>query len=555
MINIVKRPPVWMGALIGALLTPPLMALLFIGERFAGLPFLPLDFFNWLARTLPGGLLTFGIDSMVDTLIAIGFGENLDNAAKTAERTMGLGIFWFIGVLAGLIFFFVLKRMDWREVNNLPGLLLALVLGLSLTFLGLQGNVSATAPFAMQIIWLGLLFIGYGTAFSWAYNELTFSSVPADSKKSDVQVEGIDRRQFIVRVGGASATLSVIGAGLGVLLNDTTTPQVNDDSATSEVVTSDTRPSTVNMADGLMPAPGTRPEITPVQDHYRIDILSGGTPSIPALYFLAIEGLVENPVSWSLDEIRAMPSMTEYITMSCISNRVGGSLISTTKWTGVSFQHILEQISPTAEAKALKITSFDGFDEYLDLDLIRNDERIMLAYDWDDRPLPNRNGFPLRIHIPDRYGMKQPKWIERIEVVNSWQEGYWVRRSWSRDAIVNTTSVIDTVATQAVYSGEAGQMYIPVGGIAWAGDRSIVRVEVRVDGGEWIGAELRDTLSGRAWAIWRYNWPFAEGSHTFEVQAYEAAPDGQNDPILQMTSPRGTRPDGATGIHSVEASV
>lgn len=201
MINIVKRPPIWIGALLGALLTAPLMALLFIGERFAGLPFLPLDFFNWFARILPGRVLTFGIDSMVDTLIAFGLGSDLDSAAKTAERLMGLGLFLSIGIVAGLIFFFVLNRIDWKESNHLPGLVLALLVGLPLTVFGLQGNVSATAPFMMQVIWLALLFVGYGTAFSWAYNELAFPSIQVDAKKNDVEVEGIDRRQFIVRVG------------------------------------------------------------------------------------------------------------------------------------------------------------------------------------------------------------------------------------------------------------------------------------------------------------------------------------------------------------------
>lgn len=552
MISVVKRPAIWLGAVFGALFTAPLMALLFLGERFAGLPFLPLDFFNWIARILPGGLLTFGIDTMVDTLIALGFGGDIDSAAKASERTMGLSIFLLIGIVAGTIFFYVLNRIDWRNTSNLPGVVLALVLGLPLTVFGLQGNVSATAPFLMQIIWLGLLFLGWGTALSWAYNKLAFPDVEADPKKNDVEVQDVDRRQFIIRVGGASATLTVIGAGLGNLLN------LSSDSSSSQavqVVTSNNNAPVPNADASVIPAPGTRPEVTPVQDHYRIDILSGGTPSIPAEYSLPIIGLVENPVEWSLEDISEMPSMTEYITMSCISNRIGGSLISTTKWTGVSFQYILEQVRPAENARALKITGYDGFDEYIDLDLIRNDERVMLTYAWDDQPLPDRNGYPLRTHIPDRYGMKQPKWIEKIEVVDDWEPGYWVRRGWSRDAIVNSTSVIDTVATREVYTDDAGQMLVPIGGIAWAGDRGIVRVEVRADGGEWVEAELRETLSDRTWAVWRYDWPFAEGSHTFEVRAYETPMDAQSEPILQPTNTRGTRPDGATGIHSESATL
>jgi hypothetical protein len=253
--------------------------------------------------------------------------------------------------------------------------------------------------------------------------------------------------------------------------------------------------------------------------------------------------------------MRAMPSQDTYITMSCISNRIGGSLISTTKWTGVSLQYILEQIQPEEGAIALKIVGADDFDEYISIDLIRQDERIMLAYAFDDEPLPLRNGFPLRTHIPNRYGMKQPKWIRSIEVVPSHEDGYWVRRGWSQNAVVNATSVVDTVATEAVYSDDNGQMFIPIGGIAWAGDRGIARVEVSIDDGEWQEARLRDPISDRTWTIWRYDWPFAEGEHTFAVRCYEEPMAGQNEPILQPTERRSTRPDGATGIHSVSSTV
>jgi DMSO/TMAO reductase YedYZ molybdopterin-dependent catalytic subunit len=345
--------------------------------------------------------------------------------------------------------------------------------------------------------------------------------------------------------------LTVVGAGLGALLGESTPEPSRGGTELA---------STTNMADlpnadsPVTPAPGTRPELTSVADHYRIDILAGSLPSIPQDYTLPIGGLVANSVDWTLDEIRALPNISEYITMSCISNRLGGSLISTTKWTGVSFQEILNIVQPSENAQAIKITGYDGFDEYIDLDLVREDERIMLAYAFNDQDLPLRNGYPLRTHIPNRYGMKQPKWIQAIEFVDAWEPGYWVRRGWSRDAMVNTTSVIDTVATRDVYT-EEGQLLVPIGGIAWAGAHGIARVEISVDGGEWQAAELREPLSERAWVLWRYNWAFAEGNHQFQVRAYEKAPDGQSDPILQSTETRGTRPDGATGIHVVTVMV
>jgi len=241
-------------------------------------------------------------------------------------------------------------------------------------------------------------------------------------------------------------------------------------------------------------------------------------------------------------------SRDQYVTISCISGRVGTSLIGTTQWTGVSMQDILAEAQLQPEARYLHITSSDGFYETVDLDLINADKRIMLCYAWDGHDLPVGHGFPLRIWIPDRYGMKQPKWITGIEVTGEYQDGYWVERNWDKEALVKTTSVIDTVAVNAVI--EDGDLrLVPVGGIAFSGDRGISKVEVRVDGGPWEEAKLRAPLSETTWVIWRYDWPFEAGDHIFEVRCAEG------DGTPQIEEERANRPSGATGIHSYEATV
>lgn len=549
-----QLPGLLWGLLVGSILTPLLISLFYIGERFASLPFIPLNFFDWLARVLPGQLLTFGIDTMVDLLIATGFGDNLDSAAKIAERILGLGIFFGLTVITVGIFFWVLGRIEWRADNHVPGIVYALLFGGVIMFLAIPVSVASAAAPLMKVLWSGLLFLGFGLAIDWTYHQLCL----VQKKQDATQVtNGVDRRQFLVTVGGVSATLTVVGGAFAALFGgDGSEPSPNANlNADNTVVDNSSTPNDLPNADSaVVPAPGTRPELTPVRDFYRIDILSGGLPSIPEDWTLPITGLVANEVNWTLDELKAMPSQSAYITMSCISNRVGGSLISTTKWTGVPFSHILEQVEPAETAQAVRIVGYDNFDEYVDLDLLREDDRIMLAYHFDDQDLPLRNGYPLRIHIPNRYGMKQPKWIRSIEFIDAWEPGYWVRRSWSRDAIVNATSVIDTVAVDEAYEAN-GQTYVPMGGIAWAGDRPIVAVDVRIDGGTWQAAELREPISDRTWTLWRYNWLFEEGDHTVEVRAYEAAPEGQSDPILQPTQTRGTRPDGATGIDEYSYSA
>ena len=530
------------------------MALLFIGQSLANLPFLPFEVFDWVGRTLPGALVTFGIDSIVDTLIAFGFGSDLDSAAKTSEQILAMLIFLGIGIVASGLFFVIMNRIRRPQRDMAPGIIAGLIVALPLIVIGSAVSQSQASPM-VRFIWFVLAFVGWGVALNYSYEMLR--GVSADAKvDAPATVKPIDRRSFLITLGGSAAAITVVGAGLAELLKTdapvesvvATTPDLPAGAA--PVALKDGEGNTLpNADDPLQPAPGTRLEYTPVADHYRIDILSSSLPQFDeATYTLPITGLVANEVAWSLDEIRAMPSRDDFITMGCISNRVGGSLISTTKWTGVSMQHILDQIQPGASAVALKITGADSFDEYVALDLIRQDERIMLAYDFDGKPLPQRNGYPLRIHIPNHYGMKMPKWISKIEVVDEHGEGYWVRRGWSREALVKATSVIDTVAVNAMYEKD-GVQYLPIGGMAWAGARGIKEVQIQMSGGEWATAELRSPMSDRTWNIWRYDWPYEKGIHTLIVRCIET------DGTPQIESVADVRPDGATGLHRIQETI
>jgi hypothetical protein len=138
--------------------------------------------------------------------------------------------------------------------------------------------------------------------------------------------------------------------------------------------------------------------------------------------------------------------------------------------------------------------------------------------------------------------MKQPKWIETIDVVDHYEEGYWVRRGWDEVAKVKATSVIDTVATEELVERDSST-FVPVGGIAYAGARGISHVEVKINDGPWENAQLRMPLSETTWVIWRYEWPFREGSHVIAVRCV----DGRGQPQIEET--RGSRPGGATGIY------
>lgn len=572
----------WYG-LLAALIAMPFAALFYLAESIAELPFLPADFMNWLVPFIPGDLITFGINLMVDIIIGLGLGRE-DTVAKLFESLMAAGI--FIGILGGVgaLFGLLIER---NRANSTPlptpviGLVIGIVVGIPFAIISdyeLTGNNPFyTGPdFAIRTAWIvgmislwGMITqvilqrdvaittadattttlattaqpVAAGTDAEVPSAEATPTSNPMELPVTRASVKMLNRRQFLVQVGGTTAALTVIGAGLGDLLREA-----------EEVIAFEQENFSFsafpNANAAIIPAPGTRPEYTPLEDHYRIDINTAGPPSVDGdAWRLSLTGLLANPTQFTLQELQDdFTPMNQYVTMSCISNRIAGSLISTIGWTGVSMQDILEVVRPTEEATHIRITSADGFFEYIDLDLIREDERIMLCYAWDEELLRIKHGFPLRIYIPDRYGMKQPKWITEMEFVDSWGRGYWVERGWSAQAIVQTTSVVDTVAVNDAFEF-GGQTIIPIGGIAYAGARGISKVEVRIDDGEWVEAALRDPLSETTWTIWRYDWPMESGEHTFAVRCY----DGNG--TLQIEETRGNKPNGATGIHSIERNV
>jgi DMSO/TMAO reductase YedYZ molybdopterin-dependent catalytic subunit len=520
-----------------------------VGERIAGFPFVPFNLFNVVRDYTPGGLITFAIDSMISIIHALNLGET-DSTAKMIEQALAIAMILVIGIVAGAIFFYLMQRVERRQ-EWLPGVIFGLIVGVPLTALTLIGGTQAISSDSLtSVIWLVGLFLIWGYAHNWVYNRLTYP-VARMSRTPDATAQQIDRRQFLIQVGGATAAITVVGALVGNLAEsggDVRTVAL----APEADATPDMTLPNANAA--IQPAPGTRPEVTPVPEHYRIDIALSPPEIDLATWTLPFMAIATNGDStqiaeFTMDDIRNnFEPMHQYITQGCISNRIAGDLISTVRWTGASLQKILEEVDLPANATHLKLTGADGFDETIALDRIFADPTIMLAYDWDGEPIPVRNGFPLRIHIPNHYGMKQPKWITGIEVLPNDEDGYWVRRGWDKEAIVRSTAVIDTVATNQITT-EGDQQLIPIGGIAWAGSRGISKVEISIDDGDWTETQLRDPLSDRTWVIWRYDWAFTEGDHTFAVRCY----DGSGE--MQITEVHPEHPSGATGIHEVSATI
>jgi DMSO/TMAO reductase YedYZ molybdopterin-dependent catalytic subunit len=293
---------------------------------------------------------------------------------------------------------------------------------------------------------------------------------------------------------------------------------------------------------------GLPPEVTPNRDFYVVSKNPAGLdPKVDERrWTLEITGLVKTPVKLTYDEIRAMPSVTRYHTLECISNEVGGDLISNALWKGVRFRDIIARaggVSPTAIRFALRCA--DGYTEGLPV-VEAMHEDAMLAYEMNGERLPHNHGFPVRMLVPGLFGMKNPKWLTKIEAVSTHFTGYWQASGWSDEAVVKTTSIFRVPGLRPVPVGE-----VHLGGVAYSGDRGIQGVEVSTDGGRtWRKAEIKKPLGMYTWVLWAATWtPTGPGEYTLKVRAR----DGTG--LLQTMQDAPTLPDGASGYHTIRVRV
>jgi DMSO/TMAO reductase YedYZ molybdopterin-dependent catalytic subunit len=290
--------------------------------------------------------------------------------------------------------------------------------------------------------------------------------------------------------------------------------------------------------------PGLTPEVTSNRLHYTVDE-SIIDPNVDRGHWkLRVDGLVARPVTVGYDELLAMPGIEQYVTLQCISNLVGGDLVGTAKWTGVPLARVLERAGGVGRgAVRVVFHAVGGYSDSLPLAKALEPTTVV-AYGMNDRSLPRAHGFPARIVAPGIYGMKNVKWLERIEVVDYDYRGYWQRSDgWDNVAEIKTASRIDVPRdlTGADGTGVAA-------GLAWAGDRGIRRVEVSLDGGAtWSPAVLRRELAGAAWRQWRL--PLPPGSSRRRKLKVRAVDGGG---ALQTAAPAPPHPSGASGYHEVD---
>ena len=287
--------------------------------------------------------------------------------------------------------------------------------------------------------------------------------------------------------------------------------------------------------------------LTPVSNFYIVS-KNFVDPSVDGQSWrLRVGGMVDRPLSLSLSQLRGLPSTSEFVTLECISNNVGGELMSTGSFTGVSLKDLVALAGPRSGASWVGFKAVDGYSESLSLDTVNGAPEILVAYELDGAALPSSHGFPARVLIPGHYGMKGPKWLDTVELGTQETRGYWEQQGWDHNALVKTTSRMDSP-----HDGDIVHLgAIQVSGVAYAGTRGVSKVEYSTDGGStWAAAAMDAPLSSLTWVLWRATWtPKSEGAYRLVVRATDAAGN------VQPAGSAASYPNGASGFHQIQVSV
>ncbi len=293
---------------------------------------------------------------------------------------------------------------------------------------------------------------------------------------------------------------------------------------------------------------GAVPFTTPNADFYRIDTALTVPQLDPAEWSLRVHGLVEREVTVTYQELLDAELVEADITLTCVSNVVGGDLAGNARWLGLPLHTLLARAGVQSGADMVLSTSSDGFSASTPLASLADPEGgALLAVGMNGEPLPLEHGFPVRMVVPGLYGyVSATKWVVDLEVTRfADATAYWTDRGWAARGPIKTASRIDVPAGFARLS--AGP--VVVAGVAWAQTRGIRGVEVQVDDGPWQPAQLAEEAGLDTWRQWSYAWDAAPGSHALRVRAVDATGEVQTEERADPV------PDGATGLHSVDVRV
>ena len=344
-----------------------------------------------------------------------------------------------------------------------------------------------------------------------------------------------DRRRFL---GVAAAAILVSGAGVLGGRRFAGRKRVEAIRRTIRIPRP-ARPAPAPPAGAELGIPGLAPLYVPNQDFYRIDTALIVPQVDPADWSLDVKGRVDRPFSLTYEELLALPHIEADVTLSCVSNEVGGDLVGNARWQGVLLSTLLERAGLQSGATQVIGRSVDGFTVGFPTGVALDGRDAMVAVAMNGEPLPAVHGFPARLVVPGLYGyVSATKWLSAIELTRFDEvDGYWIPRGWAKEGPIKTQSRIDVATPQVI------------AGVAWAPTRGIDRVEVRIDDGPWQKATLAAPIGVECWRQWFMPWDSKPGRYVIAVRATDGTGETQTAERTDVA------PNGASGHHTIQVEL
>jgi DMSO/TMAO reductase YedYZ molybdopterin-dependent catalytic subunit len=493
------------GHLVAGLVSPESSPVLAVGSTVVDATPTPVK--EWAVSTFGTADKVVLISSVTAVTLVL---AGLIGVLARRRRTLGLAL---LGVLALAPVAAATARPTATGVDLLPG-------------------------FATAVV--GVLAAGWFLGILDRWGETAADPAAGAGPDATARGDGSSNRRTVIAAAAGLGAVAAVGGSLGQVL-------ARRGAAPSVALPPAATPLPAFPAGLETTVAGVSPLRTPNEQFYRIDTALV-IPRVDAgSWSLTIDGEVDRPYTLTYAELLAMPLVEADITLTCVSNEVGGPYIGGARWLGVRTKDLLERAGVRPGADQVFSSSTDGMTISTPVQALTDDRGSLVAVGMNGAPLPAVHGFPARLVTPGLYGfVGATKWLNRMTATTYAKESaYWTDRGWATDAPILTESRIDT--PRALSTTGSGRVVI--GGVAWAQTRGIAKVEVRVDDGRWQEAKLGPDAGIDFWRQWYLPWDALPGRHTLSVRATDETgqtqPEARTDPF----------PRGATGWHTIVVTV
>ncbi|NNF53878.1 MAG: molybdopterin-dependent oxidoreductase [Acidimicrobiales bacterium] len=443
-------------------------------------------------------------------------------------------------------------------------LILSILFAAGLGVISLRSRVVGVAGIAAFGV-LGLIAMGVDPQGGWVYAAaVSLAAVVAGvvsllallrrvprnevpDLENPISARPVERRTFLGWAAAMAAAIGAVAVGANQLRGRAAVESARDEvELPTEVGEAEIQAQvSAAVASEVANTPGIADLITPNDEFYLIDTATLVPQVDPSSWELTIKGMVDREVTYTYDDLLARASTIAPVTLSCVSNEVGGQLVGNAVWQGVPLSELLDEAGVQTGATQIRSQSVDGWDCGFPTDAAFDGRTALVAIAMNGEPLPVDHGFPARLVVSGLYGyVSATKWLKEIELT-TWEafDGFWIPRGWSKSGPIKTQSRIDTPRNGETISSSGAA--VPIAGVAWAPNLGIERVEVQIDDGDWFEATLGESLGDDSWLQWSLAWTPTPGQHRIRVRATDGTGETQTSEVARPA------PNGASGWHTI----